>query len=414
MLDLLGPDTVAGYCTNVHAGLTCDEVLANLDCYTLAVKQRVSPNRPMGVGLWLGAQTARQLVNEKRIDELALWLSRRGLFVFTLNGFPYGNFHQESVKHQVYQPDWRDPRRLAYTIDLVTVLSGLLAKGTGPLLLNERGTRPVEGSISTLPVAWRGESGRAVDGVATAARHLLQAVDHLARLEQETGQLIHVDLEPEPGCVLQTSQDVVDFFAHHLDPIGHPPRTRRYLRVCYDTCHGAVMFEPCGNMLRRYRRAEIQIGKVQVSSAISADLDKRNHADHHACLNQLKAFQEDRYLHQTVIQTTNPEGKETRLFYEDLPAAIASCRRGTPPAERWRVHFHVPLFLDRIGQLETTNRLALNDLAQITARTHVRHFEIETYAWGVLPGHVTNTDLATGIAQEFAWLTRHATDGSRA
>ena len=63
-----------GYCTNVHAGADLAQTRANLERYALAVKQRVSPDAPMGVGLWLSARSARQLVQERRLR------CRRGLF----------------------------------------------------------------------------------------------------------------------------------------------------------------------------------------------------------------------------------------------------------------------------------------------------------------------------------------------
>ena len=55
-----------GYCTNVHAGADLGQTRVNLERYALAVKQRVSPDAAMGVGLWLSARSARQLVQERR------------------------------------------------------------------------------------------------------------------------------------------------------------------------------------------------------------------------------------------------------------------------------------------------------------------------------------------------------------
>src|SRR5206468_1580952 len=87
-----------GYCTNVHAGPDLEQTRANLQRYALAVKQRVRPNEPMGVGLWLAASAARKLVGERRVTEFADWLAEVGLVLFTFNGFPFGDFHQAVVK----------------------------------------------------------------------------------------------------------------------------------------------------------------------------------------------------------------------------------------------------------------------------------------------------------------------------
>ena len=94
------------YCTNVHAGPDLDRAVANLDRHAIEVKRRYSPQEPMGVGLWLAAEGARQCLEESRIGWLRDWLGERGLLPFTFNGFPYGDFHQRVVKHNVYLPTW--------------------------------------------------------------------------------------------------------------------------------------------------------------------------------------------------------------------------------------------------------------------------------------------------------------------
>jgi len=409
MHDRLGPDTVLGYCTNVHPGATYRQLLASLERYTLRVKQLVCPDAPMGVGLWLSHQTVQHILEEQQTRGFADWLAQRGLFAYTFNGFPYGDFHQPTVKHLVYQPDWRDPKRLQYTLNLATVLAGLLD--------DPHNNQQKEGSLSTLPLGWRDDFSNDPESMALAGRQLLKVVDHLDRLEQETGKLIHLDLEPEPGCCLETSRDVVAFFNNRLDPLDNPQRIRRYLRVCHDICHGAVMFEPQQEALQRYRRAGIRIGKVQISSAVTARFDRMAPVDRSKALAQLGGFRENRYLHQTVVQTTDAAGAVSHHFYEDLHDAleacgdIAACSDPNISSGQWRVHFHVPLYLDRIGLLETTQDQITDCLAAIQEAdddASVKHFEIETYAWDVLPDDLKSTDLADDIAQEFTWLIRNA------
>ena len=92
-----------GYCTNVHAGPDLGQTRANLERYAEEVKRRYSPQQPMGVGLWLAAPAARQLcASPNELREFADYLREAGLVPFTLNGFPYGDFHREVVKHDVY------------------------------------------------------------------------------------------------------------------------------------------------------------------------------------------------------------------------------------------------------------------------------------------------------------------------
>ena len=71
-------------------------------------------------------------------------LRANGLYVFTINGFPYGTFHGKRVKEDVYLPDWLDDERLRYT----NVLAGLLAA----LLPDDSA---LEGSVSTVPGAFK-------------------------------------------------------------------------------------------------------------------------------------------------------------------------------------------------------------------------------------------------------------------
>ncbi len=389
MIDALGPGTVLGYCTNVHAGATLEQTLANLETHAVRVRQRVSPDEPMGVGLWLSAAAARQVIEQNRTAELRDWLTARGLLPFTFNGFPHGDFHQPVVKYRVYQPDWSDQSRLAYTVDLANIVACLLPAGA-------------EGSISTLPVGWGGDFREQPAKLAAAGVHLRAIAGHLARIEAEQGRLIHLDLEPEPGCQLSLSEDVVGFFEQYLLGNGDEGLIRRHLRVCHDVCHAAVMFEDQAEVLELYRRAGIGIGKVQLSSAIRAPFATYTEDQKAACLQQLRSFAEDRYLHQTKIRPVLPS--RSPLFVDDLPAALEMGDADASLLGEWRVHFHVPLYLERFGLVETTQQAVLDCLAAVRAFPGIAHFEAETYAWGVLPDELRVHELAAGIADELSWV----------
>jgi hypothetical protein len=379
-----------GYCTNVHAGATLEATRASLQRHALAVKAAYSPDRPMGVGLWLSAQAAEQLVTEKREGEFAEWLADRGLLPYTLNGFPYGDFHEEVVKHRVYEPTWWKPERLKYTMKLVEILDTILPPG-------------MEGSISTLPIAWgtpcpsRGE-------LEQAAANLRQAAAWMHQLHEETGRLIYLCLEPEPGCVFSFADDAVHFFQWQLLDREDDEFVRRHLRICHDVCHAAVMFEDQDMVIRKYREAGIEVGKVQISAALRMELDlfEPPSAQPRAeALRQLASFAEDRYLHQTVVRRGGEDA-----FYEDLRLALDA--EAADPRGEWRVHFHVPIYLAEFGRLHSTQEQIGQCLAAIRRHSACRHFEVETYAWGVLPPDLTQPDLAAGIAQELRWLAETA------
>src|SRR5690606_9342455 len=224
--------------------------LANLREHATGVQKRLDPDTPMGVGLWLSNSSARQMLDDGRVDEFREFLAQWKLVPYTLNGFPYGDFHQDVVRHQVYLPTCSHRAGTEYTLRLVHILRQLLPAGE-------------EGSISTLPIAW-GQPPLGAQQWAEAAAQLFDIATALERLERESGRLIYLCIEPEPGCAIQRSEDMVEFFEQYLFP-HDGDRMRRYVRVCHDVCHAAVMFEDQQEVLDRYLASGIRIGKIQIS-----------------------------------------------------------------------------------------------------------------------------------------------------
>ncbi len=366
-----------GYCTNVHAGEDLDRYLESLEKYAVDVRSRVQGKKSLAIGLWLSARTARQILTENRLAEFRAFLESNGLSAFTMNGFPYGDFHADTVKHQVYKPDWTRTERLDYTANLVRILAKLMPAGS-------------EAGISTLPLGWPGGQF----DYKKAADNLLRIAELLRINELRTGKLIHLDIEPEPGCILSGSGDVVSFFKNYLLPGRVENDILRYIRVCHDICHTSVIFEEQQAAIKNYAANGIRIGKVHVSSAIEAEISTENFQP---VLDQLKTFQEDRYLHQTYIRQS-----EGTVAYGDLPGAIRDIDPRT--AGTLRCHFHVPIFIEKFGHLKTTRHEIIDCLKNIYEMSDCRHFEVETYAWTVLPDELKTNDLAQGIAKELLWM----------
>src|SRR5215471_15436146 len=384
-----------GYCTNVHAGATLDEMRGNLERHALAVKERYSPQRPMGVGLWLSAKAAEELLLNHGEGEFGEWLADRGLVPYTMNGFPFGNFHEAVVKHRVYEPMWWQPERLHYTMQLAQILDAILPPS-------------MEGSISTLPIAW-GSPCPSREELEQSAAQLRQAAAWLHQLEEESGRLIYICLEPEPGAVFSFADDAVHFFQWQLFGRDDDERVRRHIRICHDICHAAVMFEDQEEVLRKYAAAGMQVGKIQVSAALAMNLDLfEPPADQarKAAIKQLSQFAEDRYLHQTVVRRDGDD-----MFYEDLRPALDA--EAKDPRGEWRVHFHVPIYLNEFGRLRATQDEMVKGLAAARQHTNCQHYEVETYAWGVLPTELKQPELAAGIAEELKWFETlaNAVDG---
>jgi sugar phosphate isomerase/epimerase len=384
------------YCTNIHPGETWDEVRANLERYVLAVKARVAPDRRFGIGLRLSAVAAETLAVPERLAELRGFLAAHDCYVFTINGFPYGAFHGVRVKEAVYEPDWRDARRLAYTDRLATLLAALLPPEDD-----------LYGSVSTVPGAFRPSAGSAND-TAAIAEQLLRHVATLVALEAETGRSIRLAIEPEPWCLLETVGDAIAFFADHLHSGAAIERLatltgrtgadseealHRHVGVCFDACHMAVEFADPDEALARLDSAGIAVVKVQVSAGMAATLG----GDDASTRGALAVFADDVYLHQVVER----RGDEVRRFV-DLPDALVAAEGDVAPRE-WRVHFHVPLFREDLGTLRSTQPWVAALLRRLVARGYDGHLEVETYTWEVLPEVYRAEPVAMAVARELAW-----------
>ena len=338
--------SMIGYCTNVHPGVTLDQIKQNLERESLKVKQIVFPDQPMGIGLWLSSTATDQLIDTNERANFRDWLHQRQLVPYTVNAFPAGDFHQKVVKQDVYRPTWAKRSRFEYTRRVATILADLLPAGT-------------QGTISTLPLGWPSMIRRSDDSpgsktfLQTCSQNLLKLTTVLAELEESHDVHLRLCIEPEPGCILDTCDDVVQYFDRYLfhsnqtDSSLH--RAQRHLGVCHDICHSAVMFEPQAFALDQYVKAGITIGKVQVSSAIEVDFDSLDNSTAVETLIQLAAFVEPRYLHQTSVQVYG-----STFAFADLPLAMHSIGL-EKPAGKWRVHFHVPIHEPTLGLIQTSS-----------------------------------------------------------
>ena len=393
------------YCTNIHRGEDWRETFSGLEQYTLAVRQRVGTREPFGIGLRLSNQAARELAEPQTLLAFQKWLDLHGCYVFTINGFPYGRFHGGRVKEQVFAPDWTTPERLDYTNLLFDLLAQLVPRG-------------VEGSVSTLPGSFKefifGSGSSSFSPSSSSSKiseirnNLWTCVEHIARVSERTGRTLHLGVEPEPLGLFENTAETVAFFTALRDEHPNDPRLNAHLGVNYDACHFALQYESARAALEQFRRHDIKLSKLHLSSALKVRATPEVRT-------ALRAFVDDVYLHQVIARA--PDGTLTR--YKDLPLALDAINHqpSTINPPEWRIHFHIPLHTPPVplpGGARGGSAFFDNTTDHLTELLDVLgenpklcpHLEFETYTWEVLPPELKNESVVTQLVREYEWCLR--------
>ena len=369
-----------GYSTNIHRGNTWAETFSSLQQATLAVRQQVCPaDTPHGIGLRLSNTASEELAIEANLDALKRWLDQHNCYVFTSNGFPYGNFHETRVKEQVYAPDWQSGERLDYTKRLFNLLAELLPTGA-------------EGSVSTLPASFKPWIGKPSE-LQQIQHHLHLCAEHIEALSERYDCDLHLGLEPEPFGYVETTDEMIVFMDSLRSSTSQPDLINRRIGINYDTCHMAIQFETAAESLKRLVENQIRLSKVHLSSALKVQASVSTKA-------ALSQFIDPVYLHQVV--SWDADGQIQR--WQDLEIALEANKQQQHRDEEWRIHFHVPLYAEPVAGLETTVD-HLEDTLDFLARNpnSCTHLEFETYTWEVLPPSMRTDSVVEQLVAEYQW-----------
>lgn len=386
------------YSTKIHPGNGWGDLFQALQACVPALKAKLAPRQAFGLGLRLSDRESRELLDRGALSRFREFLDAHDLYVFTLNGFPFGPFSGELVKAGVFAPDWREESRVAYTLRLVEILQELLPPG-------------LAGGISTLPLSYKPwvSSGDA-EAWARLTRNLARVAARLAQVRTDHGVMIHLDLEPEPDGLLEHSREVVRFFHDWLLPQGAPwlaaalglsrDRARQllleHIQVCLDTCHMAVEYEDPAQALEVLSQNGISVGKVQLTSALKVRLPPES-PDRIELARQLQVFAQSPYLHQVIAVDEAGARRQYRDLADALPHLQAS------PEKEWRIHFHVPLFVDRYKMVSSTRDDTRLVLRLLQERGFSHHLEIETYTWNLLPPGLKE-GVRESLEREYRWV----------
>lgn len=369
------------YCTNIHRGENWPQTFETLEKYTLAVKDRVCPDKRYAIGLRLSHQAAVELKEKATLLAFQRWMDQHNCYVFTINGFPYGAFHGTRVKEQVYVPDWTAPERLAYTNLLFDLLAEITPSG-------------LEGSVSTVPCSFK-PFIKYQEQVVKMRENLWRCVEHIERVSKRSGKYLHLGLEPEPLCYLETSQETVEFIEQMRADRPKDSRINEFLGVNYDTCHLAVEYEDPRSAIERFVANKIKVSKLHFSSALKV----RPTAEVRAALAR---FREGVYFHQVIGR--NLDGSYSR--FTDLDEALRA--PAEPEAQEWRIHFHIPLHQAPDSLFGTTQDHLLGVMDYLGAQPGLcSHIEMETYTWEVLPPEFKNRSVVDSLAAEYDWTLRN-------
>ncbi|MDH3250335.1 MAG: metabolite traffic protein EboE [Acidimicrobiia bacterium] len=387
------------YSTLVHPGDTWEDIWASLTTYVPAVKERVAPDRRFGVSLRLSAASVGRLQADaaERL-RLKAFLDDNEMYLYTVNAFPYGPFKNTVVMEDVYEPDWRTDARAEYTMAVADILAEVGGEGVNP-------------SIQTAPLGFKPRV-TGPDVVDAYTSQVTRVVAHLVDLQARTGRTVTLALEPEPHCYLETTDETVAYFEDRLfgeavteDLVLRTGLStgeaqdaiRRHVGVVFDVGHQSVQFEDVDASLQQLADAGVEVFKLQEAAALHVDEVTP------AVIAALRPFTDTVYLTQTVQRD---ERGLTRFLH--LRDAIEAWE-AEPTQCEWRTHFHMPVFLDDLGDFRTT-RFVLEDALAFHRRNRLStQLEIETYTWDVLPAHLKDGTIVDYVCNELEWVAAQLT-----
>jgi len=390
------------YCTNIHSGESWKDHFNALKINFPGIKEQVCGDQAMGIGLRLSNSASVDIQGDEELKEFKEWLAANNAYVFTMNGFPYGDFHHAVVKDQVHAPDWTSKERLDYTLRLFRILAELLPEG-------------IEGGISTSPLSyrfWFPEKEDFQNAVLLATQNVIGVAEELFRIRQKLGVKMHLDIEPEPDGILESAAEFIDWFENVLLPLSKqilPDRLnispeeaevliKEHICLCYDVCHFAIGYESHSKVIELLENKGIKVGKIQISAALKADLPAKPEL-RSGIAAAFENFNEPTYLHQVVARKEDGQF----LRYRDLPEALSDVTN--PLVKEWRAHFHVPVFVKELGLLQSTQEDIFEVLQIQKNRPITDHMEVETYTWEVLPDAL-KVPIDQSIIRELNWVKK--------
>lgn len=350
------------YCSNIFKEKNFDKLILKLSEYILFLKNKLN-KKEIGLGLCLSNRILNELFENNNFVYFKKWCKENCVYISSINGFVFKSFHKKKIKEFIYYPDWTSKKRIIYTKKIINMLNFFDNK------LNDF-------SISTSPISFKkwinNKNKKYIYFISSF--NFLPVINYLEDIYKIKNKLIHIDIEPEPGCFIENIKDYIYFYDFWLFPILNfflkidKAVLKKYINLCYDICHFSVNYNNHLDIIRLIINNGIVIGKIQVSSALEIfSLDKN-------VIEGLSFLSKSKFLHQNSYLNENKIKKNLDLhylFYNNFESA--------------RIHCHMPLYIDFYKDgIKTTAYETKNILYYLLKNFSTKHIEIETYTYDML------------------------------
>lgn len=373
------------YCSNIFKEKHFYNLLDKLfDCFSF-IKSNFK-NKHIGLGLCFSNKLINTVLITKNFNYFNKWIYKNNFYLSSINGFVYKSFHKKKIKEYIYYPDWTTLLRLNFTKKIILLLSKLNNSNNNY-------------SISTSPISfkyWTKKRDRKYIFF-TSAKNFINIFNYLIYINNYTKKYIHLDIEPEPACLIETFDDFLYFFLKWLAvylkfhfSTKYDKKfinlLKHYINLCYDICHFSVNFCNHSNIITLIKKHKIKIGKVQISSA----LELKKTLSEYNIKNDLLFLYNSQFLHQNTLLYNNILKKNIDIKY--LTNYIDNTVR---------IHCHMPIYLNEYKTIfKTTSCETKNALLIILKNFNIKHLEIETYTYDML----LDINKFTSILKEYVFI----------
>ena len=244
--------------------------------------------------------------------------------------------------------------------------------------------------------------------VESYTEHVLTVIAHLVALEARTGCTVTLALEPEPLCFLETTAETIAYFEEHLYSGAAAQRLaklaglplssahgslRRHLGIVFDCCHQAIEYEDVASSLAALRDAAIPVFKLQEAAAVRVPEGARRRRSRRSSATSTRSISRRPSSDATASSPASPTSRTRSRRYRADPSG----------GREWRVHFHVPVFLDDSVAFRE-HASAIEERSRSSRARLSRQLEIETYTWDVLPAELKHGDIVEYVSRELEWV----------